>query len=221
MREARQLDINLGKRSVVSAMRLGRKAGSKARIVRNRFIDQVHFVGALVQNPRQTGAIAPTSAELADAMAAHVSADRVLPVLELGPGTGAITAAILRRGVPPAELIAVEYEKRFCTQLARTFPGLAVINGNAFDLDTTLAALDSRTFDCVISGLPLLNFPQELRRKMLADVLDRLSPGRPFVQFSYGVVPPVETTDPAVTVQRSRWIWRNLPPARVWTYTRP
>lgn len=200
------------------AARLRTKAG--ARKVKARFVDQVRFVGALVSSPKQTGAVAPTARETADLMAAHVDLASDLPVLELGPGTGAITRAIIGHGVPPARLWSVEFSPRFCRHLRAAWPGMHVIEGDAFDLDATLGPEAPARFDCVISGLPLLNFEPAMRQRLMEGALARLAPGRPFVQFSYGVRPPIETRDPSVGIACSRWVLRNLPPARVWAYTR-
>ena len=96
------------------------------------------------------------------------------------------------------------------------------LQGDAFDLESTLARhlgeKAPKQFDCVISGLPLLNFAKEKRCQLLEAALSVLPAGRPFVQFSYGIIPPVPVDDPAIVVSRSRWIFRNVPPARVWTY---
>lgn len=197
------------------------KALDKAAVIREKLSDRMHFVGALVQSPRQTGAIAPTSNDLAELMASHIDLHSDLPVLELGPGTGAITSAILKTGLAPQRLVALEFEQRFCTQLRKVFPAVNVLHGNAFDLDGTLDSFKDTTFDCVISGLPLLNFSRPMRRQLLRDALARVPHGRPLVQFSYGVRSPVEldeVADADIAVTKSTWVLKNLPPARVWTY---
>lgn len=199
-----------------------RRAKSQAQVIKAKIADKMHFVGALVQSPRQTGAIAPTSSELAELMASFIDLSSDLPVLELGPGTGAITKSILQIGLPPERLMAVEFEPRFCVQLRRDFPGVSIIQGNAFDLSSCFDADQAPKFDCVISGLPLLNFSRPMRRQLMRDVLARLEPGRPLVQFSYGVRSPIEldeTADADILVTRSSWVIKNLPPARVWTYS--
>ena len=192
-------------------------------VIKSRFVDQVRFVGAMISSPKTMGAVAPTSAELADLMAAQIDLSSGLPVLELGPGTGAITRAILERGLPPERLYCVEYDPRFCRALRERFPRIHVVQGDAFDLSNVLAESGAGPFDCVVSGLPLLNFDPRMRTKLLQDSLRLVAPGRPFVQFSYGVHAPVENTGAGagVAVSRSPWVFRNLPPARVWTYTRP
>lgn len=183
-------------------------------------MDQVRFIGALAKSPKTVGAVAPTSVETADLMASHITHPNQLPVLELGPGTGAITAAILRRGVPERDITAVEYDARFCRELRTKLPHAQIIEGNAFDLDSALANNKDQRFDCVVSGLPLLNFDPELRHEFLHGALKRIAPGRPLVQFSYGVRAPIVPSGKDIVVTRSRWIVKNLPPARVWTYSR-
>jgi len=197
---------------------------SRKAVVKARFADQVRFLGSVIRAPRSVGAIAPTSAETARMMASHIDLASGLPVLELGPGTGAITSAILGTGLSPARLCAVEYSAAFCRLLNDRFPGAQFLQGDAFDLAATLSdrlgdAAPDR-FDCVISGLPLLNFEKEKRVHLLRSALSVLEPGRPFVQFSYGIIPPVPVTDPDIAVTRSRWNFRNVPPARVWVYRR-
>ncbi|TCD16746.1 methyltransferase domain-containing protein [Oricola cellulosilytica] len=170
--------------------------------------------------PRTVGAVAPTSSETAALMASFVNVGSGLPVLELGPGTGAITRALLATGLPQDRLYTVEYSRRFCRQLREAYPRLHVVQGDAFALHQTLTASRPRAFDAVISGLPLLNFPKSKRQALLNEALDLLAPGRPFVQFSYGVAAPVTPSSQDVRMTRTPWVLRNVPPARVWIYAR-
>lgn len=199
-----------------------KRAARKGRVIKARFVDQVRFAGALVASPKRTGAVAPTSSELAGLMASEINARSGLPVLELGPGTGAITGAILAAGVRPEDLWLIEFSPSFCRQLAAAFPGVHVIEGDAFDLRASLPADAPEVFDCVISGLPLLNFSPRQRMSLAKQALSRVPRGRPFVQFSYGIGAPLDPdTTEDMTVARSPWVFRNLPPARVWTYRHP
>ncbi len=181
-------------------------------------MEQVRFIGAMAKSPKTVGAVAPTSSETADLMASQITYPNELPVLELGPGTGAITNAILRRGVGEQDIYAVEYDSKFCRALSARLPKAHIIQGNAFKLDEALAPLKGQQFDCVISGLPLLNFDAELRLQFLKGALAQIPKGRPLVQFSYGIRPPIEPNVPTIKMSKSRWIIKNLPPARVWTY---
>lgn len=170
--------------------------------------------------PKKTGAIAPTSRCLARSMAAQIDRNSVLPVLELGPGTGAITHAILQHLGSPKRLVCVEYDEKMCRRLRSRFHGLRVMRGDAFDLEPSVPSDRWPQFDCIVSGLPLLNFKHAQRESLLRGALDRLPRGRPFVQFSYGVRAPVDLDDPHVERTVSPWVMKNLPPARVWTYVR-
>jgi phosphatidylethanolamine/phosphatidyl-N-methylethanolamine N-methyltransferase len=179
----------------------------------------LRFLRALMTRPKHVGAIAPSGRALANAMARQISLDTPGPVLELGPGTGAITEAILARGVAPARLTLVEYDLDMAGFLASRFEGVAVIHGDAFDLTRTLGRKADEKFSAILSGLPLLNFPLARREQYLEGVCRLLSPGAPFVQFSYGVQPPVPPSSD-LSVERAALIWANLPPARVWVYRR-
>ena len=177
----------------------------------------LRFLRALMARPKNVGAIAPSSRGLARAMARQIDPARPGPVLELGPGTGVITEAILERGIAPERLTLVEFDSGMAAHLARRFSGVDVIQGDAFDLSRTLGRKGREKFSAIISGLPLLNFPGPRRRQYLEGIAGLLIPGAPFVQFSYGMSPPV----PALTGQslhRAALIWTNLPPARVWVY---
>jgi phosphatidylethanolamine/phosphatidyl-N-methylethanolamine N-methyltransferase len=72
----------------------------------------------------------------------------------------------------------------------------------------------------VISAVPLLNFPMQARVAMLESALDRLPPGRPFVQISYGVVSPIIARPDRYHIQHFDFIVRNIPPAHLWIYRR-
>ena len=177
----------------------------------------LRFLRALVARPRNVGAIVPSSKALARAMARQIDPGRPGPVLELGPGTGVITEALLERGLAPERLTLVEYDPDMAGFLTRRFLGVDVIQGDAFDLGRTLGGKADQKFNAVVSGLPLLNFPVARRRLYMEGIGRLLLPGAPFVQFSYGVQPPVGPP-PGHCVTRAALVWANLPPARVWVY---
>lgn len=185
-----------------------------------KFDEEIRFFKGMMQGPRTVGSIAPTSAITARKMASIVNPDSGLPVLELGPGTGAITKAILARGIAPENLVAIEYSTGFYQDLISHYAGVHFINGDAFDLDNTLGVLRGQTFDCVISGIPLLNFPMQARVALLESVLDRLPPGRPFLQISYGAVSPIIANPDRYHIKHFDFIVRNIPPAQLWMYRR-
>ncbi|MBO6717079.1 MAG: methyltransferase domain-containing protein [Rhizobiaceae bacterium] len=185
-----------------------------------RFDEELRFFRGWVDKPRAVGSIIPTSSFTARRMASVIDPTSGLPVLELGPGTGVITRAILARGVAPENLITVEYSPEFVAHLKEHFPGVNVIEGDAFNLDTTLGEHAGRTFDTVVSGVPLLNFPVEQRVRYVESILDRLPPGRPIVQLTYGPRSPVPPGRGDYRVTRFDFIVRNIPPTTLWLYSR-
>jgi phosphatidylethanolamine/phosphatidyl-N-methylethanolamine N-methyltransferase len=152
-------------------------------------------------------------------MAAQIDTALDGPVLELGPGTGVVTGAILARGIAPQRLTTIEYDSDFATMVAARYPGVHVINGDAFDLEKTLGARSKEKFAAVLSSMPLVNFPMAMRRALIGDIFRRLQPGAPFIQFSYRLGSPVPPPGDA-SVTRAAFILLNVPPARVWVYRR-
>jgi len=182
--------------------------------------DSAHFLRSLVAAPRLTGAVAPSGRALAGAMARAAGNVRQGLVVELGPGTGPVTRALLERGVDRSRLVLVEYDARFCRMLERRFEPVKVIEGDAYDLKRTLGSLAGEPVAAVVSSLPLLNQPTPLREKLIADAFDLMGPEGVFVQFTYGLLSPIPR-QACVGRYRAKGgapIWRNLPPARVWTY---
>jgi phosphatidylethanolamine/phosphatidyl-N-methylethanolamine N-methyltransferase len=102
----------------------------------------------------------------------------------------------------------------------RRYPGVNFINGDAFDLDKTLGVLRGQTFDSIVSGIPLLNFPMKARVALLESLLDRIPPGRPVVQISYGPVSPIIAKPDRYHIRHFDFIVRNIPPAQLWIYSR-
>ncbi len=181
--------------------------------------DQFRFLKSLAERPRMTGAIAPSGPALARKMASHVDPNGDLPVVELGPGTGVVTKALVERGVAQSRIIAIEYSPDFCRLLSERFPGITVIRGDAYDLTRTLDGRAPRVAN-VVSSLPLVARPPEDRRRLIEAGLDRTVNGNPFVQFSYLTHAPAPPVPGRFTAEPSRWIWMNVPPARVWLYRR-
>jgi phosphatidylethanolamine/phosphatidyl-N-methylethanolamine N-methyltransferase len=184
-------------------------------------LDQIRFLKSLAERPRMTGAIAPSGPALAKRMASHVDPDEDLPVIELGPGTGVVTRALIERGVAPKRIIAIEYSPDFCRLLGERFPGVTVIKGDAYDLDATLPKSQVARASAVVSSLPLVARPLHEREALIEMGLARLAPENAFIQFSYLRNGPVAGIPGRFTAEASPWIWMNLPPARVWLYRKP
>jgi len=177
------------------------------------------FLRGLIANPIGVSSIFPSSPTLSRAIAAQIRPSLRGIVLELGPGTGAVTRALLDRGIGPARLRLVEQDMRFVKMLRNHFPGVAVEQADALNIEELRKGHDE-PLAAVVCGLPLLNFPLIVRRQLLEDALTWLPPGAPFVQLSFGIGPPVPSSV-RWGVRQAGLVLRNIPPARVWVYSRP
>ncbi|RTL53903.1 MAG: methyltransferase [Bradyrhizobiaceae bacterium] len=182
-----------------------------------RLDDEVRFLRSWIEKPLRMGAVMPSSKVLARTVARYVDADSTAPVIELGPGTGALTDALIARGVEQARLVLVEFNPEFCALLRERYPQATIIQGDAYHLDKTLTAI-TEPASAMVSGLPLVTKPMLTRLRLIRDAFAKLAPGAPFIQFTYSVVPPIPKSLPGVRTQASERIWMNVPPARVWVY---
>jgi phosphatidylethanolamine/phosphatidyl-N-methylethanolamine N-methyltransferase len=183
-----------------------------------RLDDEVRFLRSWIEKPLHMGAVMPSGRVLARTMAQYVDINSTGPVVELGPGTGAITNALIEHGVDQKRLVLVEYNPGFCALLRDRYPQAKVVQGDAYTLRDTLWDVLSGPASAVVSGLPLVTKPMLTRLKLIRDAFIALAPGAPFVQFTYSVAPPIPKSLPGVSTEASERIWMNLPPARVWVY---
>jgi phosphatidylethanolamine/phosphatidyl-N-methylethanolamine N-methyltransferase len=183
-----------------------------------RLDDEVRFLRSWIEKPLHMGAVMPSGKVLARTMAQYVNVDSSEPVVELGPGTGAITNALIEHGVDQKRLVLVEYNPGFCALLRDRYPQATVVQGDAYALRDSLWNVLSAPAAAVVSGLPLVTKPMLTRLKLIRDAFGALAPGAPFVQFTYSVAPPIPKSLPGVSTEASERIWMNLPPARVWVY---
>jgi len=183
-----------------------------------RLDDEVQFIRSWIEKPLSMGAVMPSSKALARTMARYVDSTVSGPVIELGPGTGPVTEALVQHGIDPARLLLVEFNTDFCRLLRTRYPAATVVQGDAYRLRRLLQTYICEPAVAVVSSLPLLTKPLRTRLRLIADVMALTVPGAPFVQFTYGVVPPIPKTLSGITAQASNLIWLNLPPARVWVY---
>jgi len=194
-------------------------AAESARVLKKplRLDDEVRFLRSWIEKPLHMGAVMPSGKMLARTMASYVDTHSEAPVIELGPGTGAITDALVAHGVAQKRLVLVEFNRGFCALLRERYPEATVVQGDAYHLDKTLAAI-VQPAAAVVSGLPLVTKPMLTRLRLMREAFMKLIPGAPFVQFTYSVAPPIPKSLPGILTQASERIWMNVPPARVWVY---
>lgn len=187
------------------------------------------FIGAWVRNPARMGAVAPSSPWLSARLAMVAPTQGSPVVVELGPGTGAVSELVSRRLPESARHLAVELDPAMATYLTRAHPGVEVINGDAAKLGALLAERDVGHVDAVISGLPWSLFDRDSQRAILGQVVSAIGDTGVFATFAYsqGMALPSarrfratlhEMFDEVVV---TRTVWRNLPPAFCYLARRP
>lgn len=178
------------------------------------------FLKRWLKDPLKIGAIAPSSRELATAMARLVPPESTAAVIELGGGTGVITQALLDAGVSAKRLIVVERDEALHALLTKRFRDVRILLGDAADLRALLEPLGVAQVGAVVSGLPLLAMRESVRDRIIESSFALLAPGAPFIQFTYGLTSPIP---PGLGIrgEMKRRILHNLPPASVWLYHRP
>ncbi|MCZ8182769.1 MAG: phospholipid methyltransferase [Beijerinckiaceae bacterium] len=179
--------------------------------------DEARFLKSWFDRPLMTGAVSPSGKQLARTMARYVDVTVPGPVIELGPGTGPVTEALIRHGVDEERLILVEFNPDFCRLLHKRFPKATIIEGDAYRLQATLGPMIERAA-AVVSSLPLFTRPEIQRTNLLQTSFKMMQPGSPFIQFTYATVSPIPLRNRDFDVEVSPRVWLNLPPARVWVY---
>ncbi|HEV2682674.1 MAG TPA: rRNA adenine N-6-methyltransferase family protein [Rhodanobacter sp.] len=185
--------------------------------------DTLAFLRAWLRDPRGIGAVTPSGAALARLMTAHVS-QLDGPVIELGPGTGALTRALLARGVPPHRLALIEADPHFADALAKRYPKTTILRMDAAQLGHTESLFGEERACAVVSGLPLLSMPASQVAAIVQGVFERqLRNGGMFYQFTYGPrcpLPPALLERLNLQAQRVGSALLNLPPAAVYRISR-
>ena len=194
--------------------------------VGNRYMplnDTVAFLRAWLRAPRRIGAVTPSGAALARLMTAHVS-QLDGPVIELGPGTGALTRALLAHGVPPHRLALIEADPHFADALARRYPKTKILRMDAAQLGHTQPLFGDERACAVVSGLPLLSMPAAQVAAIVQGVFDRqLRADGMFYQFTYGPRCPLPASllkRLHLQARRVGGVMLNLPPASVYCISR-
>lgn len=181
------------------------------------------FIQEWLQRPHQIGAILPSSKNLSEAMADWLPADPNDFVLELGPGTGSVTHAMIERGLRHDRLIAIEKSSKLADLLRERFPRVRVVTGDATQLDKHVRKFVRRGqhVGAVISSLPLRIFTPETAAAIARKIHDVLRPDGRWVQYSYNLRSSRHHGDNHFTPVDSDIVWWNLPPARLSVFQKP
>ena len=182
------------------------------------------FLKRWLRRPFAMGAVVPSGRFLTEAMACStLEAIEGRPgcVVELGAGTGVVTHALLAVGIARDRLALVERDRELAAFLHKRFPGPKILEGDAEHLPDLLRAANISTVAAVVSSLPLLSLPAAIVDGIVRGTFAALPKGAALVQFTYGLTPPVprELRDGLdLVAAHGPRIWRNVPPAVVWTF---
>jgi phospholipid N-methyltransferase len=183
--------------------------------------ETLSFLRSWLSDPTAVGAIAPSGQALAQAITAEISAASA-PVIELGPGTGVFTRALLARGLRERDLTLVEYGSDFVRLLQHSFPSAQVLWMDAGRLSRETLG-DGVKAGAVVSGLPLLNLSPRKVVAILAGAFAVLRPNGVFYQFTYAPVCPASRPlldRLGLKASLMARVIRNVPPASVYRITR-
>ena len=177
-----------------------------------------------IRDPGGIGTVIPSSRHLAKAMTSDIGIEKAKNVVEIGPGSGVFTSHILKLISPETKFFLVELNPRIHSHLTEKFPHVKIYNESAENLSELMKREEMPSADVVVSGLPWASFPSELQHKLLDAIYNSLSRGGVMTTYGYiqGKILPGGLNIRKLlkkyfnTVESSRTIWHNLPPAFVY-----
>lgn len=176
------------------------------------------FAKEMRKAPGAVGAVWPSSRRLSCYMARQISIKRPGYIIELGPGTGVVTQAMLDRAIDPKKIILIEQSEGFAQFLTEKFPDIQVIQGDATCLGD-LIPKECTPINAIVSSLPFRSLPAAAVEKLIQQLSQVMDPECVFIQFSYLSFDshPLRRLG-GLTPVRTKRIWFNLPPAEVCTF---
>jgi phosphatidylethanolamine/phosphatidyl-N-methylethanolamine N-methyltransferase len=179
---------------------------------------QILLMKEMVNDPRGVGTLFPSSDALADEMASAVSPRMIRRgiLIEIGAGTGPVTAALLRRGVPSCKMVVIEKSPALVECLSERFPDVDVRCCGAEEMGACVARGDR--VGAVVSSLPFRSLPKEASVSIMSEVERTLAPGGIFIQFTYAFIGRMPFIPAGFRKVRSRFVPFNFPPAKVEVY---
>ncbi len=181
----------------------------------------LEFLRGFLRNPAQVGSIVPSSARLEQRLVRSAGIAQARTVVELGPGTGGTTAALLQAMSPGARLLAIELDPTFHEHLQHKLadPRLLLELGSAERLAEMLAHRRLPAPDAVVSGIPFSTMPPEVSDRIAAAIAQVLRPGGRFVAYQVRAHVARFAT-PYLGAPEKRWELVNVPPVQVFTWTK-
>lgn len=176
-----------------------------------------------LKKPKTTGAVWSSSPSLCDVITSEVGIENAEMIVELGPGTGAVTEFILQKKNSKAKFIAIEVNQEMHDVFARKYPNVKVYNDCASKLPEIISQKEnvSKGADLIISGLPWATFSSSLQEEILDSIVETLADNGIFTTYGYiqGILLPAAGAFKKLldkhfsTVKKTPVVWKNIPPA--------
>ena len=190
--------------------------------------EHVLLFSRFLRSPRTVGALTASGRALAEAMVSGIDLAHARHVIELGPGTGAFTSAIVERLGGESRFLAIDIDPAFVKQIRKRWPDVECVCASAERLDALAADRRMSPVDHIVSGLPFVSLPVAMTRKILESISAVLRPGGTFTTFQYlhgyglpsGASFRRSMTDRMGGAPEVRVVVRNVPPALVLTWTK-
>ncbi|MFC4350390.1 class I SAM-dependent methyltransferase [Fodinicurvata halophila] len=172
------------------------------------------FLKSFLNSPKAVGSVVPSSRYLVNVIVSGIDWPTLGSVAELGAGTGVVTDAIDRQRSRDSEFLVFESDRSMRAALEKRYDAVSV-HDNAFELRTVMDSRGLSGLDCIVSGLPFVNFSQADRTFLLKEFHDLLNPGGIFValQFSRNIRPDLKSLYDEMKMSH---VWANVPPAYVY-----
>lgn len=177
----------------------------------------IKFLKEYIKNPRQIGAIAPSTRYLAEGMINGIDFENVNCIIEYGPGTGVFTEQLIQRCNERTKILLVEYNEKFCDELKARYGSrnnVIIINDSAENVSNYLLKHQIKKVDYIISGLPFTSLPKDISENILDNTSSILSKNGEFRTFQYSMVKKHLFERKFENISHTR-VYRNLPPAYV------
>ena len=181
----------------------------------DKFHELRTFFQVLLTSPGAMGAIYPSSKSLANKMAAQIPNTLSDIVVEIGPGTGTITRALLDSGIQAEKLIIIERSEAMVNYLHAQFNDLQIIHGDAKHIKQLV---NNQSVSCIVSSLPLKSLQAKDAEEIIAAIYATLIPDGIYIQYGYKFFREKLNLEQHFNLIHSKHVWFNLPPARVDVY---
>lgn len=183
-----------------------------------RETNRLAFFAGFLRNPQEVGSVIPSSRFLEQRIMSAAGLANARLVVELGPGTGGTTRAILRQLPEDAKLLTIDMSPDF-VELLDGIPDSRLINhlGSAENLSQILKDRNLGMPDAVISGIPFSTMPMQVGKNVVHAIQQVLSEGGRFVAYQFRAE-VANITRPIMGEPDALMEWRNVPPMRVYRW---